>query len=279
MGRVLVIREDPSLMEALHRRLDAGGHEVTFCGGDIEALQRVRLTAIDVVVTDPDTAMSEDVALAEELRLTRPGVKTIVRSPTAPARDLITAMRARVFACFTPPFDHSEIADSVHAALTADGAMDDIVVVSGLPHWLTLRVSCRLLTAERLTQFLREFESGLADGDRDLLITAFREMLLNAMEHGASFDPDKVIEVTAAKTARAIVYHFRDPGGGFTPSAAVAATSNDPDTIMRQAAMRAELGRRPGGLGLLIVRQIVDELVYNEQGNEVLLIKHLSPPA
>ena len=26
---------------------------------------------------------------------------------------------------------------------------------------------------------------------------------------------------------------------------------------------------------MLIVRQIVDELVYNERGNEVLLIKHL----
>jgi anti-sigma regulatory factor (Ser/Thr protein kinase) len=40
-------------------------------------------------------------------------------------------------------------------------------------------------------------------------------MLVNAMEHGAGFDPGKVIEVTAARTERAIVYHFRDPGSGF----------------------------------------------------------------
>jgi anti-sigma regulatory factor (Ser/Thr protein kinase) len=37
---------------------------------------------------------------------------------------------------------------------------------------------------------------------------------------------------------------------------------------------RAEVGKRPGGFGMLIARQVVDELVYNEQGNEVLLIKH-----
>jgi anti-sigma regulatory factor (Ser/Thr protein kinase) len=37
---------------------------------------------------------------------------------------------------------------------------------------------------------------------------------------------------------------------------------------------REELGLRPGGLGLLIVRQIVDELVYNERRNEAILIKH-----
>ena len=33
--------------------------------------------------------------------------------------------------------------------------------------------------------------------------------------------------------------------------------------------------QRPGGFGMLIARQVADELVYNESGNEVLLIKHL----
>ena len=39
---------------------------------------------------------------------------------------------------------------------------------------------------------------------------------------------------------------------------------------------REKTGRRPGGFGMLLVKQIADELVYNERGNEVLLIKHLS---
>ena len=38
---------------------------------------------------------------------------------------------------------------------------------------------------------------------------------------------------------------------------------------------RASAGLRPGGFGMLIVRHVVDELVYNEKGNEVLMIKHL----
>ena len=78
-----------------------------------------------------------------------------------------------------------------------------------------LRVSCRLITADRLTRFMTEYSAGILSSERDLLMTAFREMLLNAMEHGAGFDPEKVIEVTAAQTARAIVFHFRDPGAGF----------------------------------------------------------------
>jgi anti-sigma regulatory factor (Ser/Thr protein kinase) len=32
---------------------------------------------------------------------------------------------------------------------------------------------------------------------------------------------------------------------------------------------------RPGGFGIMLVRQIADELIYNEAGNEVILVKYL----
>ena len=275
MGRVLVIRGEPALLDALHDAVAARGHEVESCGGNVEAIQHVRRRAVDLVITDPATPITEDLALAEELRATRPGIRIIVRTPSAGPGDVIVALRARVFACFTAATPLTEIVDMTRSALASAPGNDDIEVVSGLPHWLTLRVSCALLTAERLTRFLSEFETTLPQADRDLLITAFREMLLNAMEHGAGFDPDRVIEVTAARTARAIVYHFKDPGGGFDEAtAAPVAASHAPEDLIAAMMKREELGLRPGGLGLLIVRQIVDELVYNERRNEAILIKH-----
>jgi anti-sigma regulatory factor (Ser/Thr protein kinase) len=36
-----------------------------------------------------------------------------------------------------------------------------------------------------------------------------------------------------------------------------------------------QVGLRPGGYGVLLARQLVDELLYNEKGNEVLLVKYL----
>jgi hypothetical protein len=36
---------------------------------------------------------------------------------------------------------------------------------------------------------------------------------------------------------------------------------------------------RPGGFGILMAKKLVDELLYNEQGNEVLLVKYLSNPS
>ena len=276
MGRALVIGKDGPVSAALEESPLLRGHEIVRACGDVDALHQVRARAIDVVVTDPETFVPEDVALALELGHARPGLRVIALSPAASHEDLIAALRAHVFACFTAPFDPAEIVDMVRSALNVSAWHDGITVVSGLPHWFTLRASCHLLTADRLVRFMTEHLTELGEKDRDLLVAAFREMLLNAMEHGAGFDSEKVVEVTAARTKRAIVYHFRDPGGGFDRKTLPhAAKSPEAQEVVDSALRRAELGMRPGGFGMLIARQVADELVYNECGNELLLVKHL----
>ena len=47
------------------------------------------------------------------------------------------------------------------------------------------------LTADRLTRFITELAAEVPEIDRFALVTAFREVLLNAMEHGAGFDPEQ----------------------------------------------------------------------------------------
>ena len=274
--RVLAIRPEPRLAAALSNVLDLREHELESCAGNIEAMRRLRARSIDVVITDPSTAIEEDLALASELRNLRPAIRTIVLAPHATHDAVVDAMRAHVFACFTQPFDYGEIASMTASALRVDGGPDDIQVVSGAAHWLTLRVACHLLTADRVVRFMTELQSLAPDTDRDLLIAAFREMLLNAMEYGAGFDQEKVVEVTAARTARAIVYHFKDPGSGFDRTDLVHATASpSPEEVIATAIHRAEMGLRPGGFGMLIARQVADEIAYNERGNEVLLIKHI----
>ena len=43
--------------------------------------------------------------------------------------------------------------------------------------------------------------------------------------------------------------------------------------------VREEKGIRPGGFGLLMVRNSVDELIYNEKRNEVVFVKYLGDGA
>jgi anti-sigma regulatory factor (Ser/Thr protein kinase) len=277
MGRVLMIGRSEPLFNALRGHPGLRAHDLQCCAGTVEALRRLREQPWDVVLTDPDTSTGESLTVAAEVSLLRPCVRVITLWPAATRQEIITAMRANVFACFSAPFDTLEIADMVRAALGASEWRDGIEVVSGVPHWLSLRVTCHLITADRLTRFMSELQTAMPHTERDLLIAAFRELLLNAMEHGAGFDPGKIIEVTAAKTARAIVYHFKDPGVGFdAEDLRHAARSHEPDDVLASALERAARGLRPGGFGMLIARHVADELVYNERSNEVLMIKHLS---
>jgi anti-sigma regulatory factor (Ser/Thr protein kinase) len=82
--------------------------------------------------------------------------------------------------------------------------------------------------------------------------------------------------VTYVRTTRAIVYLIQDPGKGFSFDAiAHAAIANPPGEPARHLEIRAEQGVRPGGFGILLTRNLVDELIYSEKGNEVLFIKYL----
>ena len=200
--------------------------------------------------------MREDLsALCALLRERRPGVRIIALAPAVSPDAVIAALGARVSHAL-PNRSKSGRSRTWRArrSRTISGATAS-ESSPGAPHWLTLRsVVSYILTADRLVRFTTELQAGVVDDDRerDLLMTAFREMLLNAMEHGGGFDPEQVIEVTAARTARAIINaHLRDPGPGFDPAAVCApcgARRASPKAVMIATALhRAETGLRPGG--------------------------------
>jgi anti-sigma regulatory factor (Ser/Thr protein kinase) len=228
-----------------------------------------------VVLLSPGATLEDDLPVAEEMRRARPGVRLVVLAPTAAPEAVIDALRLSIFACFSAPYDVAEIATMTRRALNEVSWQDGIELLSARPGWLSVRASCRPVTAERLIQFLNELPSDLVKKEREDLMLAFREILMNAMEHGGGFDPDQVVEVAAVRTERAIVFYVHDPGPGFLRKEMVhAAISNPPGDPVAHAEKRADMGLRPGGFGLLLAQGVVDELIYSERGNEVLLIKH-----
>lgn len=275
MGRILMLAVPPETAAGLETHPALAASVFEHARGEADALRRLRNTAFDVVVMSPGATLDEDLPAADEMRRARPGVKLIVLAPTATPDAVIAALRRSIFACFSAPYDVPEIAAMTRRALDEVSWQDGIEVVSAQSHWLSVRATCRPVTAERLVAFLGELPTDLVKEDRDNLMVAFREVLLNAMEHGCGFEPTQVVEVSAVRTERAIVFYVRDPGPGF-PTRAVshAAISNPPEDPVAHAEKREEMGLRPGGFGVLLARGIVDEMIYSEHGNEVLLIKH-----
>jgi anti-sigma regulatory factor (Ser/Thr protein kinase) len=139
----------------------------------------------------------------------------------------------------------------VERALAEPGWDDGIEVLSDKPDWISVRASCRQLTADRLLRFLDELSVDLTDDDRQNTGAAFREILMNAIEHGGQFDPAKRVEITRVRTAGMLMYLVRDPGPGFDFANLPHAAVSSPDDPARHIAYRDEHGMRPGGFGLL----------------------------
>jgi anti-sigma regulatory factor (Ser/Thr protein kinase)/ActR/RegA family two-component response regulator len=280
MSRVLVIGEHNHVSREIGDALSAANFPMEYAAGHVDALQRLRMRAFGVVITSPDSVFDEDLALLEEMRAIRPGVKCIVLAKESAPAEVIAALRARVFACFTAPFDSNEIVSLVQSAASDNEWRDDIQILSARPGWVSVRVNCRLITAERLLTFAKELGSQLPEDIRQELMYALREILMNAMEHGAAFNPEQVVEVTAVRTVRSMVFYVRDPGSGFRrESLSHSAVGNEEQDPTAHTEKREEAGMRAGGFGLLLAAGTVDELIYSEIGNEVILIKYVTSDA
>lgn len=107
---------------------------------------------------------------------------------------------------------------------------------------------------------------------------AVREMLMNAIEHGGASNPDRNVSLACVLTHDAILVHITDPGNGFSGVDLRHAAVGYPETgsVIEHLEVREQQGIRPGGFGILMAKQLVDELIYNEKGNEVLLVKKLN---
>lgn len=274
MARLLVIHSGSEL-DALTEKLCADALiEVESVPNYGRALARLEQKPFDALLTTMSTGVDADLAFLTEARRFRPHIRAVLLAQSTTRDEVLAALRAQVYAVFSAPFEIDRVVDLVSKALS-DGETDGIHVVSASQNWVTLRVRARLLTADRVVAFVDELHGRLFDDERrDDLLMAFREILLNAIEHGAGFDPEKEVVINAVRSKRALSFHFRDPGPGFAAHhLPQAASDTDPLSHMDY---RDEAGLRPGGFGLLVTRKLVDEVIYNEQGNEVLLVKHLT---
>jgi anti-sigma regulatory factor (Ser/Thr protein kinase)/ActR/RegA family two-component response regulator len=273
----LVVDADPDVISVLSSVLKSDEWDIVYAADNQAILKPIEARAFDLIITGANTTGREDVDLLRKIRRVRPHVRFIILTDQSTPADVVTAMREGAFSYFSKPFSTASLGEMVRIA-TLEPAWDDgIELVSATPEWISLIARCDLKTADRLVQFFNEM-SDFPEPERNDVATAFREMLLNAIEHGGNFDPSQYVEVAYVRTRKMVLCRIKDPGQGFSLGEIHHAAINNPayDPI-RHALFRETQGLRPGGYGVLITKHLVDELVYSEKGNEVLLVKYLPP--
>jgi len=275
----LIVDADPQVTTVLDSVFDSDGWAIVHAPDNREALKLAEARAFDLIVTGTRSSGKEDIDLLRKIRRVRPHVRLIILADESTPTDVITAMRERAFSYFTKPFSASALAEIVRHAATEPFWDDGIELLSATPEWISIIARCDKQTADRLVQFFQEV-SDLPAPERDVVAIAFREMLLNAIEHGGNFDPNQYVEVAYVRTRKSVMCRIKDPGQGFSLEEIHHAAVNNPSyDPIRHVLFREAQGLRPGGYGVLLAKHVVDELMYSEKGNEVLLIKYLSRKA
>lgn len=276
LKKVLLIDADPEVRSMVHDLLDPAIWSVRHAANNEAALELVHASPYDLILTSDKTSGREDIELLRKIRLVRPHTRLIILTDESAPSYVIDSMRERAFSYFSRPFSLASLADMVHNAIDGPSWDDGIEVLSATPEWIRVAARCSISTAERLVQFLHEI-ADLPEAEGNAVAAAFREILLNAMEYGGKFQPDQWVEISYVRARHMVMCRVKDPGAGFSlDEIEHAAIANPDDDPLRHATLRDARGLRPGGYGVLLAQKLVDELIYSEKGNEVLLVKYLA---
>jgi CheY-like chemotaxis protein len=276
MKKVLVVEDDRSLRHMLCGMLETAGYQVTGSGDGLEALKLLRRRSFDLVLLDVRLPGINGLDVLAQLPAKKRRPKAIVMTSDDTPETVLRAVREQAYRYARKPISADQVITLVEEALSPRPETQEIEVISALPEWVELLVPCDLGAADRIHSFLQHLEADLSESVRDSVARAFRELLLNAIEWGGRMDPARKVRISYLRARRMLLYRIADPGPGFDlgnlPHAAV---SNPADKPFEHMKARGEMGMRPGGFGLLLVRANVDELLYNEARNEVVFVKYL----
>jgi CheY-like chemotaxis protein/anti-sigma regulatory factor (Ser/Thr protein kinase) len=275
-ANVLLAEDDVTSRQIYFTVLAAEGYHVIEVGDGNSALEVLRGQPVDLLITDIMMPGMTGIELLQRAREIRPDLRAIVMTGHKTSEAVIGALRNQACEFLEKPFRTEELVEAVRDVVSRDLSLQ-IEVISDRPDWIELRVPCDLSAVEPIQRFLGHLHEHIPKETREAVGAVFRELLNNAIEHGGKCDPSKRVEIKYIHLKRAILYSIKDPGEGFNiEEIEHAAFANPPGEPTRHMEKRQELGLRPGGFGIMLASQVIDELVYNEKHNELIFVKYIN---
>ncbi|MBI3809296.1 MAG: sigma-54-dependent Fis family transcriptional regulator [Nitrospirae bacterium] len=115
--RILVVDDDPGLLQLLKMRLTAMGFAVTACTTGEEAIAVARREVFDLAVTDLRLPDRDGLAVMEELRLIHPSLPVLILTAHGSIPNAVEAMQKGAHGYLTKPFDDRELKIVIEKAL------------------------------------------------------------------------------------------------------------------------------------------------------------------
>jgi DNA-binding response OmpR family regulator len=270
--RVLVVEDDPDLCSILCALLVTQGYRAEPAHDGPTAVRQVEAEKPDAVVLDAMIPGLDGFEVCRKLKFSRETnlipilMLTALDSKEARTRGLRVGADRYLIKPFEPEALFRELRGTIDHRRR--------LIAGNVRTAIELHMQSDSRYREQLNDLLSELFvlTPLSEQDAGRIRYAVLEMTQNAIEWGNRRKDDLTVTITYEVTDEALKFVITDQGPGFNPAHLPhAACDDDPVSHM---CIREQLGLRDGGFGILITKGMVDEVKYNDAGNQVTLIKH-----
>lgn len=294
MSRILVADDSP-----VERRLIGallGRHipnvEVTYAVDGAKALEEITRKSFDVILTDYQMPIVDGLQLVEQAVALNPGLPIVVITGHGSETTAVRALEVGASTYLRKQEIDSRLIDTVTSLLALSQSRNNrrrlLSSMASQDVSFVLENDVGLITP--LISWIQEQLGIMQLADDNLVLrigVALHESLTNAIYHGnLELDSElrqedeaifhdlaevrrmqepwssRRVYVQATTTREMIRYVIRDDGAGYDTKKIADCTDEE------------NLGR-VGGRGLLLIRSFMDEVLHNESGNELTMIRYL----
>ncbi len=258
--RILFIDDNDDLATSLAEVFAHVGHEVLTVETRDQALAIKDIKGYDLVVTDLDVNLAET-EQTEDVPECLPEILIGNGSDRLKAFKLCAANFRR------DEFDEEELRQMVATILDykiryVDNAEDVQELKENIEFELPSAITLMHIVLEYLLK--RVEKMGAINPEQSNLFVALDEAFVNAVKHGNKFDAGKLVRITANISKREARFTIEDEGEGFD-------VNNIPDPLDPENIFKSS------GRGVLFIYNIMDEVMYNERGNRLTMVKRSTP--
>ncbi|HEX3355487.1 MAG TPA: response regulator [Tepidisphaeraceae bacterium] len=273
--KALVVEDDTLLADLLAEILRQLGFEPTKLHEGKPVVEWVRQHQPDLVLLDLMLPDRNGYDICEELKLDRTTnlIPLVIVTARAQHEDKLRGLRVGANFYLTKPFGIDQLEQAINHVMEWRTELEK----GGAEGEVHFQLNSDIQHLEELNHLLSSLYlfSGLTAEQVQQLTLAVREMGINAIEWGNRKQIDQPVTVTYRIDSEKVTIVIRDSGPGFNRNLLTHAAKIDDPTAHLE--VRESMGIRVGGFGILMTRGLVDELQYNDAGNEVRLIKRFTP--
>ncbi|MEZ7890865.1 MAG: response regulator [Candidatus Wallbacteria bacterium] len=261
-GRILIIDDDEAILRVLSKFLELEGHKVTSVLKSVDALEVFKKNVFDLVITDMYMPEMDGLDVIRNFKDVNMNVPIIILTAAGTISNVIQSLKLGAFNYMTKPFNINEVREIVNKALLTSFIHQS---QKGFISFLTQSYS--KFRVPSLIDYLNPvvfYINHLVDffGFKSLwqIQLAVTEAFTNAVVHGNKNDQSKNVEIELLFEKDLVKISILDEGTGF----------KIPD--LKEYKLNDDI-YASSGRGIFLMNSYMDELLFNDKGNRITMIK------